>query len=191
MFLVYTAHPRWYWKCTLLILHTLVSTAHSLHRVLGCLKIRFLCEEIYLRHKVKHRNLFSVYFDLFCMYLSEWMVIFITFTPHCCFRIAWVRLQVVRMFIDHVCPPGIPFDKRDLTCALQLWKVSWYKFNASHLTAGHFTICSLFKTPCRFRAHSDLVLWLSKIATYIKLQNKETFCLRLSKSVPSFIQAGH
>jgi len=34
-------------------------------------------------------------------------------------RITWTRIQLLKIFIEHVCPPGIPCMKTDITAALQ------------------------------------------------------------------------
>ena len=39
------------------------------------------------------------------------------------YRAMWIRLDVVRMFIEHTCPPGQSIQRADATNGLQLWKV--------------------------------------------------------------------
>ena len=38
-------------------------------------------------------------------------------------RAVWIRLDVVRMFIEHTCPPGQSTHSADAQNALELWKV--------------------------------------------------------------------
>ena len=38
----------------------------------------------------------------------------------------WIRLDVVRMFIEHTCPPGQPNHAIDANNALKLWKVKLF-----------------------------------------------------------------
>eukprot|EP00794_Sanderia_malayensis_P006458 gene6457-7190_t len=36
-------------------------------------------------------------------------------------RLLWTRLQIMGMFVEHVCPPGIPSSRQDVTAALMLF----------------------------------------------------------------------
>ena len=50
------------------------------------------------------------------------------------YRAMWIRLDVVRMFIEHTCPPGQSIQRADATNGFQLWKVIKIYFAYQHLT---------------------------------------------------------
>jgi hypothetical protein len=47
----------------------------------------------------------------------------------CLYRTMWIRLDVVRMFVEHTCPPGQSTHPADAQNAFQLWKVKSF-FNS-------------------------------------------------------------
>ena len=51
------------------------------------------------------------------------------------FRSGWVRLGVVRLFIEHTCPPGVQNHPSDEQNAFKLWKVRF-----SLLTSDNFCV---------------------------------------------------
>ena len=57
-----------------------------------------------------------------------------------CFRPMWQRVSAVRLFIEHVCPPGAVAHPADIKSIYKLWKVyTLYK----HSELGFMTFMPL------------------------------------------------
>ncbi|CAB4007146.1 Hypothetical predicted protein, partial [Paramuricea clavata] len=70
-------------------------------------------------------------------------------------RTTWIRLDVVRMFIEHTCPPGQSCHPADATNVFRLWKALGE--NPDFLSVHTMTVVERFLQSCSDRLSKRLI----------------------------------